>query len=150
MENSFGIRRLPFLIIFSISLMTLLFLEFWVRFRKISAKLLPVFLDHGDKTVQTLALYDSGNRLKEPYAGRAVHIISPEIAKFMQVSDGRVIPYCALGGAGLLVIYTIDRIRIREPGLEKTIEPAVIGVAAEELMKDKSYKLILNQEVDIV
>lgn len=186
LENLFGVKQLPFLVILAIGIAVTLALERFLRFQKISRKMVPVMLQYGGKKVDAYALYDTGNRLREPYQGKAVHIITPEIAEQLEITtkeekekdstivekeklvysvyemeqagmlrknrkkpEARVIPYSSLGSAGLLVIYTLDSLKILEPGMEQVIEEPVVGIARPELMKSKNYQIILNQEVDI-
>lgn len=150
-SNLCGIRKLPFLAVFTLSVLLAETAQRIVHFYAWKKKLIPVELFNGEKQVSVLGLYDSGNRLREPYGGEAVHIAAPQLVE--QLVDtgekrGMLIPYRALGGTGLLRIYTISGLHILEPGMEKRIAPAVIGVAGAELMKQKDYQIILNQEVD--
>lgn len=205
LENLFGVRQLPFLVILAAGVTIAMALERFLRFKRISQKMLPVMLQNGGKKVEAFALYDTGNRLREPYQGKAVHIITPEIAKQLGVGtekadtleteeteafgaeetgtleakksgtlekeklvysvyemeqagmlsknqrkpEARVIPYSSLGSTGLLVIYTLDELKILESGMEQVIAYPVVGIARPELMKNKNYQIILNQEVDI-
>lgn len=153
--NMFGLHKLPFLVILAIGFLLVSGVTYAARYRKLRTTLFQVMLEDAKNQVEALALYDSGNRLKEPYGGRAVYIVAPEIADQLgifasEAKHALVIPYCSLGGSGLLQIYTIDRIRIREQNRECLVEPAVIGIAQPGLMKNKIYQIILNQEVDIV
>ncbi len=194
LENLLGVKQLPFLAILAVGIAVAMGIERFLRFQRISRKMLPVILQYGGKQVDALALYDTGNRLREPYQGKAVHIITPELAKQLEITtkeekddntkgenakeenakkkekliysvyemeqagmiqkkhrkaEARVIPYSSLGSAGLLVIYTLDVLKILEPGMEQVIEYPVVGIARPELMKSKSYQIILNQEVDL-
>lgn len=153
--NVLGLHKLPFLVILAIGFLLVSGVTYAARYRKFRNTLFQVMLEDAKNQVEALALYDSGNRLREPYGGRAVYIVAPEIADQLGIfapgtKHALVIPYCSLGGSGLLQIYTIDRIRIREQNREYLVEPAVIGIAQPALMKNKTYQIILNQEVDIV
>lgn len=153
--NVLGLHKLSFLVILATGFLLVSGVSYAARYRKLRNSLFQVILEDAKKQVEALALYDSGNRLREPYGGKAVYIVAPEIAEQLGIrasgtKHALVIPYCSLGGSGLLQIYTIDRIRIREQNREYLVEPAVIGLAQPGLMKNKTYQIILNQEVDIV
>lgn len=152
LSNLCGIRRLPFLCIFTIAIVLAELGHKLFRFYALKKKLVPVELRNGIKKISALGLYDSGNRLTEPYGGRAVHIVAPQLLKELlnpEENRGMLIPYRALGSCGLLRIYTISELCILESGMEQSISPAVIGAAGVELMKQKDYQIILNQEVEM-
>lgn len=113
--------------------------------------LYSVQLKQNGKTVSCMALYDSGNFLREPYQKRPVQIVSAEVLETLLEGEEKMplwIPYHSLGNQnGLLEIYTIDAICIQKGSRALEIAPAVAGCARKGLTGNQTYQVILNQNI---
>ena len=115
-----------------------------------------------DKKVQVKGFYDSGNRLKDPYTGKGVHIVSEQLIRKFKIQEIRTqnmetnpeeikrvyIPYQSLGNeAGLLEVYYIDELVIDGEKERIYIHNCPLGVTKDNLFEGKEYEIILNEEV---
>lgn len=119
--------------------------------QQVKKKLMDMELMHSGIKMITKGYYDSGNRLKDPYTGKGVHIASLELVKKLPVDLAKklYIPYQALGNKDALIeICYIEYIKIYTPTkiLEQQMVP--IGIAEEELFQGKTYQMILNEEIE--
>lgn len=122
----------------------------YLQRKKYTKGVYSVELVHGEISVMVKAFYDSGNRLQDPYTKKGVHIISEKVLKELSlVEENKVyIPYTSLGNSnGVMEVYYIDFLHIYGP--KNTIEQQKIpiGAATEDLFLNKSYEMILNEEV---
>lgn len=111
-----------------------------------------VRITHGGKTLDLPALYDTGNRLFDPYVKKPVHIVSKDV--FYALSGGvaplRLIPFSSVGcGDGMIYAFTAERMQIvneesGEPVAE--ITPAVLAAAENELFLGRRYQVILHSD----
>lgn len=105
----------------------------------------------GEQSVLLYAYYDTGNLLTDPYTRLPVSIVSWEAAGSLfnkKAPAGRLIPYVSMGEEhGLLEAYTIDKMLVYRGKHERTIAPAVIGMAKEQLFTGKEYQMILNGQL---
>lgn len=147
--NYFGKNAEYILMVGISSIIVILFVKVWERYRQREKAIYPVRIIHNGKEIALYGYYDSGNCLKDPYGKKGVHIISREILKEVMTQDDYsvLVPYQSLGNTnGMLEMFYIDCIYING---EKEIEQKKVpmGAAEEELFKGKSYKIILNEEV---
>ena len=107
-------------------------------------------LKNGNKVIETHGFYDSGNCLKDPYTSKGVHIVSENIMKEFTTSrmNKVLIPYHSLGiSTDLIEVVYIDEIVIYGKKDIVRQHKMPIGIAKEEIFINKSYKMILNEEV---
>lgn len=109
-----------------------------------------VLLEHEGKKVRLIALYDTGNRLTDPYINEPVHIISEEICEALGGKKGfatRLIPFSSVGcKQGMLEAFGIERIKIGADEKIYEISPAVVAVSGKEIFENRPYQMILNAE----
>ena len=127
----------------------------WRNYTKMQKGIFQVQLRHQGKQIQTSGFYDSGNRLRDPYTKKGVHIVSGQIL-FMLIttSDKEIIekpvyiPYQSLGNEnGMLEVYYIDELIIEGEKGRSIIENYPVGVTKDNLFEGKNYEIILNEEV---
>lgn len=127
-----------------------LFLYILRRKNKSVQTFYSVLLEHGEKKVSLIALYDTGNRLTDPYVKEPVHIISEEICESLggkQAYATRLIPFSSLGcKQGMLEAFNIERIKIKTEEKIYEISPAILAAAEQEIFADRPYQMILNGE----
>ena len=103
------------------------------------------------KTYALSAYWDSGNLLVDPYIGAPVNIIGKEAAqKIFAGTDvaTRLIPYRSLGSENaLLPVFNAQAMYVYQGKQKKEIQPAVLGIAKEGLLKGKEYDVILQASV---
>ena len=107
--------------------------------------LCQIKLMHGEHEVAVTALYDTGNRLWDPYVHAPVHILARAEAQKLDLppEQCRLIPFSTVGAPqGLLEAWTIERMEWAGGKLEH----AVIGVAENTLFEEKDYRLILSAD----
>lgn len=107
-----------------------------------------VYLKKGTRQREFHAYWDSGNQLRDPYTGQAISIVSARAAEVF-VDRGqdaiRYVPYRALGTEqGLMEVFTVEELRIRDGRRERKVGPAAIGIANPGLLEQKEYDMILH------
>lgn len=127
-----------------------LFLYILRRKKKSVQTFYSVLLEHGEQKVSLIALYDTGNRLMDPYIKVPVHIISEEVFVSLGGKEAfatRLIPFSSLGcKQGMLEAFDIERIKIKAGETVYEISPAVLAAAEQEIFADRVYQMILNGE----
>lgn len=101
------------------------------------------------KNRKVKALYDTGNRLREPYKKRPVNIIEYEAAK--ELLDGKenvfLIPYRTVSGSGeMLRGIVFDRMIVSKGRKTEIYEHPVIALTGERVSSDGSYQMILHPD----
>ena len=95
------------------------------------------------------ALYDTGNRLREPYQKRPVNIIEYGKVKDLLTGDEKtfLIPYQTVSGGGnLFTGMTFDRMTVSKGKKTEIYEHPVMALAKEKLSSDDSYQMILHPD----
>ena len=120
-------------------------------------------ITNGEQTVAFTALLDSGNHMRDPYAGRPVILISPAVAKSLTGFDStgamveemerqeagcrfRLLPVTALGSAKMLPALTADRAVVYADDEEKVISRPCIAATDDPLGGDR-YQALINEAV---
>ena len=107
-------------------------------------RLYRVRLLHQEHAVELMALYDTGNRLIDPYVQEPVHIVAEtEVKKLMPEPEKcRLIPFSTVGAPeGMLEVWTIDAMEWE--GGKSRKERVVIGAAKDVLFEKKDYRMLL-------
>ena len=108
----------------------------------------------GERTVTLTAFLDTGNQLREPITGKAVHIAEKsKVAALEQAQQNPVrmlVPFHAVGTrAGLLTALRIDRMEIiGSDGQKMTLERPLIGLYEGKLSTKEEYQLLLHTEIE--
>lgn len=121
-----------------------------VSYVKTETYLFYVELQNGETCYNVRGFYDTGNRLKEPYGQKKVHIVTKEICdKLMLENTSKLpVPYHALGNTeGILEVFYIDRIKITKEKQVFEILNGAIGIGDKQLFEGKGYEMILNEDV---
>lgn len=129
----------------------LVLLRFSFRDRK--GRTVPVCVETVRGKVCFLALYDTGNTLKDPLTNRSVLVVSSALAKpllglsadriaspvecVMQQEGLRLLPYSSVGGSGMMVARRFDVVTING---EKT--PTLIAFAPNRIGNDNGYQAL--------
>lgn len=125
----------------------------WKNYSRIQKGIFDVVLLHEGRRLKTHGFYDSGNRLRDSYEKKGVHIVSNTLIdkwKGLGVKFDRkvYIPYQALGNeTGLLEVYYVDAIIVDTERDRIRIEKCPVGVTKDNLFEGKNYEIILNEEV---
>lgn len=110
----------------------------------------PVKLRQGEKGIELLAYWDSGNQLQDPYNGKYVNILSEKYAVQLLEEETlfRYVPYRSLGETdGMIKVVTVDELLIFDEKQVVHIAHAAVGVAEEKLFAKKEYGMILPAAV---
>ena len=119
-----------------------------------------------EKTVRTLALYDSGNCVQDIYTGKPVIIVNANEIRdffdektfnslFVDFSDEenaindvklRFLPVKSISSSTLLPAFTAQKIIISDENIRKEIVYPCIAVTFDEL-GESSYKALINQSI---
>ena len=148
--NQFGeVGSYIFYVIFSCGTVIVVS-RLWNSYSKMKKGIFTVELWNKSNEVQSKGLYDSGNRLKDPYTGKGVHIVSDKLLKGL-IKEQKApvyIPYQALGNSeAMLEVFYIDKMEIELEKQKKIIENCPVGVTKDNLFEGKIYEIILNEEV---
>lgn len=116
------------------------------------------------KTLELCALYDTGNRLKDPVFGRPVHVLELEaagallsaeecrfLAHFSETAECQAafpmvhaIPYCSVGqDNGLMPAIFLDEMWLEGEELLR-LERPLIGFSFHPLNQERQYQMILH------
>lgn len=109
-----------------------------------------VELQNKEKCCKVRGFYDTGNRLREPYGQKSVHILSKEICeKILSDNDTKfLVPYHALGNTdGLLEVFYIERMKVRKGENIFEFADIAIGIGEKQLFEGKGYDMILNESI---
>lgn len=114
-----------------------------------------VTISHDRKKVSMVALYDTGNMLRDPLTGEGVVVISPEIARRLtgltreqlarpletltqhRIPGLRLIPYSSIGGSGFLLGKRFSQVTVGE----KT-GSAVVAFAIQDIGRGEAYQAL--------
>ncbi len=123
--------------------------------RRETGNLYRVILRLGKTTVEATALYDTGNRLREPGQGQPVHIVTEKLwRRLMQGGGGeaagriRRIPFRTVANPlGFMDAARLDALRIRREHAPDLVLPAPwIGRAPFSVSREGSYEMLLHEE----
>lgn len=111
--------------------------------------LYKIEIGYRGRVSQCLALYDSGNCLCDPNRHRAVHIADNRIIGELRLETPlMLVPYRALGNEeGVLEVYEADWLKVHINDKQLTFEKILLGKAEESLLKNKQYRMILNEKI---
>ena len=123
------------------------------RRREFGSHIYPLLLLHRGKQVECKGYWDSGNQLRDPYAGRPVSIVSAHIAgKLLErdVDPIRYVPYRSLGKKdGLLAVTDLDAMVLHDGKREKRVSPVQIGIADDDLFAHREYEVLLHASIPV-
>ena len=125
-----------------------------VGFRSI---LVPMELSYQDKSIQVMALCDTGNGLRDPITGESVIVVSPQIAfdftgltkqqlskpteYLSSLPGGRLIPYRAVGtDSGFLMATRFPMVKV---GKRKS--SALVAFAPAGFQTDGSFQALIGR-----
>ena len=122
------------------------------NYARIQKGIFQVELIQTGKKLRVKGLYDSGNRLIDPYTGKGVHIVSKRLLEELDKAKKGItpvyVPYHALGNeSGMLEVYYIDELIVEGQKERSVLANCPIGVTKDNLFKGKEYEIILNEEV---
>lgn len=123
-----------------------------MEWRRKQNYLYEVVLHYQGKQKQVTALLDTGNRLREPYSGNAVHVITYEACKSICRTAAGVlyIPFTSIGaGEGMLPAIKMDEMEVYQQGkLVEKVKHPVVAVIRRPLSPDGEYDMLLNEELE--
>lgn len=111
-----------------------------------------VLLRKNGKEVTAGGIIDSGNSLTDPYTGRPVSVVSPDIYAVLSEEGEafRLIPFRSVGEThGLLEVYTIPEAEINIKGIQKRLTDVAVGVPSKygNTWKTNCVEFIINPAV---
>ncbi len=125
----------------------------WEHQSVVGRRIYDVVLRIGQDEISVKAFYDTGNLLMDPYFKQPVNIVSAATVQlYLEKYDikKRLISFSSLGeNNGLMEAVTIEQMLINRGKNVLKIEPAVLGIAGEELLAHKSYQMILNSQLKV-
>lgn len=112
--------------------------------------LYQVVLSYRSKTKTVTALWDTGNRLYEPYGHHPVHVVSYEACcDLVNIEEGMIlIPYHSVGkDNGLLPGVQLDEMRVEQDGeIISIYEKPWIAISRQPLSVNREYQMLLHGE----
>ncbi len=106
----------------------------------------------GERRIVVDGFIDTGNRLKEPITGKAVHILKKDAAESLMSGEDKpmsfLVPYHAVGTeSGLLTAIRIDRMELVAEDESRTVMMRpLFGLYQGKLSSNDEYQLILHAE----
>lgn len=129
----------------------LMVVQYLLHRKNYAGNLYPVRLYKGDRCMELMAYWDSGNQLEDPYTGNGISILSFRKAEDFIEKDKdfiRYVPYRSLGEEhGLLAVTNVDELWVTDGHRKIKIRQAAIGIAEAGLMKEGEYDLILHASI---
>ncbi len=125
-------------------------LRIYFNYSRMQKGIFPVEIYHKGKRIITYGFYDSGNRLIDPFTQKGVHIISEHLWKKigLDMEHAVLVPYQTMGNAdGLVKVYYVEELIFGDESKRKSWSRCPMGVTKEDLFKEGSYEIILNEEV---
>ena len=116
---------------------------------KIRKNLYNVRIVNGDSKIETVALEDTGNSLREPYKGRPVSVLQYNVIKQILTGNEKcfLIPFKSVGSQnGILMGITVDYMEIKNRDINLKISNPVLGIYKGMFNNDKKYQMLLNSE----
>ena len=116
---------------------------------KIRKNLYNVRIVNGDSKIETVALEDTGNSLREPYKGRPVSVLQYNVIKQILTGNEKcfLIPFKSVGSQnGILTGITVDYMEIKNRDINLKISNPVLGIYKGMFNNDKKYQMLLNSE----
>lgn len=111
----------------------------------------PVRIEHNGRNVTLQGLYDTGNRLLDPYRKEAVHIVSKKTFEDLGGKENfstRLIPFSSVGCQnGMLEAFTVEHLWIDWEGVQIERSPCVLAAAEDMLFQNRSYQMILHGSI---
>lgn len=145
-----------FLPLFVLSYITVTLLMKFLQYRR-AKKCYIITISHIGRKVTVTALFDSGNRLREPVTGKCVSILEWDKAKellgaeyeFSSLGEHAeeiklwALPYRSVGNkSGIMPAFIAEKIEILEE--RKVIENTFIGICDIRLSVKNEYNALLN------
>lgn len=96
------------------------------------------------------AYHDTGNFLRDPFTGKPVSIVDQTMLELLNipVENVRYIPFHSVGQSrGLIRVFTIDLMRIRQGDRVIELKHAVIGLSEKKLFLKQDIHMILHSEL---
>lgn len=124
------------------------------EYRHLGSELYTAVLYAKGRSVTLTGLLDTGNRLREPVTGKAVHIAQRDALEPLgpdrEELFGFLVPYRSVGiEAGLLTAIRLDRMDlISAKGENITLDNPLVGIYEGKLSADNIYQLILHAEIE--
>ena len=111
--------------------------------------LYQVVLHYQGRSQEVTALLDTGNRLREPYGGRPVHVITYEKCQVIceKATGILYVPFTSVGAeSGMLPAICLDRIEVFQNG-EKVneLKRPVVAMIRRPLSPNGEYDMLLNE-----
>lgn len=132
-------------VLFILAVLLWLYAGAWCHTRALQSATVTL---HG-KSREVGALYDTGNRLREPYKKRPVNIIEYEAVRELLGGDEKffLIPCRTVGGGSqMLEGMVFDCLSVAKGGKSEKYEHPVIAFTKERLSSDGSYQMILHPD----
>lgn len=106
-----------------------------------------VVLTCGENQVSAVGLLDTGNRLKEPCTGRPVHVASKMLMKRLcpTVKGVIYVPYCSVGGQGVLPAVQVDEMQVEQEGKKRRIIKALVAISGEPVSPKGEYEILIQK-----
>ncbi len=123
-------------------------------YRHLGSELYTAVLYVKGRSVSLTGLLDTGNRLREPATGKAVHIAQRAALEPLEPDReelfGFLVPYRSVGTeAGILTAVRLDRMDLISAKGEKiTLDNPLVGIYEGKLSADNTYQLILHAEIE--
>ena len=109
-------------------------------------------LHYQGRTREVTALLDTGNRLREPYGGKPVHVITYEACKSIceKATGVLYVPFTSVGAdSGVLPAICMDRIEVFQNGERVCqLERPIVAMIRRPLSPNGEYDMLLNEEVE--
>lgn len=152
LQESFSVPVFPFLFFSSLSY-GILKLGMWgiLKVRTGEQNICQVTLSFRGNTLELRGLLDTGNRLRDPVTGEAIHILGQEARERLCGEEEvllRPVPFHTIGrAAGLLPVFRADYMKVHLADREEHREHPLIGITKEPLSSGKEYEMILHSEL---
>lgn len=103
-------------------------------------------IERQGQSVTLFALADSGNRLREPFTGESVIVVSRDkIERLMPEGEMRVIPASTVSGSSFLCAFKPDRVSLKNFKGEAAVENVYVALSDE--LNAEGYSAVFNPNI---
>lgn len=130
-------------------------IQVYTYLKKRTSHIYEVVLYANGKQKKVKGLYDTGNRLTDPFNRKPVSIVDNSVAqelfpdeKAIQELKPHYIPFKSVGCEhGVILVVTLEYLYLKGEGADKVINDPVIAVAQESSTLSRDYQMIINPDL---
>lgn len=129
-------------------------IQVYTYLKKRNSHIYEVVLYANGKQKKVKGLYDTGNRLTDPFNRKPVSIVDKSVAEelfpeaVIEKFKPHYIPFKSVGcDHGVILVVTLDYLYLKREGADQVVNEPAIALAWENGLLSKDYQMILNPDL---